>query len=95
MHCALPRFHVISPSRRDFLARAATLATCFGRPGAASAEGANAADPLGTGGGPRSRKVSSAAAPVIVCRGKAYLIDCSDGVARQLVMADVPVRHNF
>jgi hypothetical protein len=40
MHCALPRFHVISPSRRDFLARAATLATFFGRPGAASAEGA-------------------------------------------------------
>jgi hypothetical protein len=40
MHCALPHFHVISPSRRDFLARAATLATFFGRPGAASAEGA-------------------------------------------------------
>jgi ribonuclease BN (tRNA processing enzyme) len=53
---------------------------------------------LGTGGGPRPRKVSSAAAQVIVCGGTAYVIDCGDGVARQLVMADVPLsslRHIF
>jgi ribonuclease BN (tRNA processing enzyme) len=53
---------------------------------------------LGTGGGPRPRKVSSAAAQVIVCGGAAYVVDCGDGVARQLVMADVPlssVRHIF
>jgi ribonuclease BN (tRNA processing enzyme) len=53
---------------------------------------------LGTGGGPRPRKVSSAAAQVIVCGGTAYVIDCGNGVARQLVMADVPlpsVRHIF
>ena len=53
---------------------------------------------LGTGGGPRPRKVSSGAAQVIVCGGNAYVIDCGDGVARQMVMADVPlssVRHIF
>jgi ribonuclease BN (tRNA processing enzyme) len=51
---------------------------------------------LGTGGGPRPRKASSASAQVIVSGGVAYVIDCGDGVARQLAMADVPlssVRH--
>src|SRR4051794_16027978 len=46
---------------------------------------------LGTGGGPRPRKVSSAAAQVIVANDVAYIIDCGDGVARQLVMANVPL----
>jgi ribonuclease BN (tRNA processing enzyme) len=46
---------------------------------------------LGTGGGPRPRKASSAAAQVIVINGAAYVIDCGDGVARQLVMAGVPL----
>jgi ribonuclease BN (tRNA processing enzyme) len=46
---------------------------------------------LGTGGGPRPRRVSSAAAQVIVINGAAYVIDCGDGVARQLVMAGVPL----
>jgi ribonuclease BN (tRNA processing enzyme) len=47
---------------------------------------------LGTGGGPRPRKASSAAAQVIISRGLAYVVDCGDGVARQLVLADVPLR---
>ena len=42
---------------------------------------------LGTGGGPRPRKVSSASAQVIVSHGSAYVIDCGNGVARQLVFA--------
>jgi ribonuclease BN (tRNA processing enzyme) len=53
---------------------------------------------LGTGGGPRPRKVSSASAQVIVTSNAAYVIDCGDGVARQLVMAGVPltaIRHVF
>ena len=53
---------------------------------------------LGTGGGPRPRKVSSASAQVIVCNNTAYVIDCGNGVARQLVLADVAlrtVRHIF
>jgi len=53
---------------------------------------------LGTGGGPRPRKASSAAAQVILIDKAAYVVDCGDGVARQLVLANVPlptVRHIF
>jgi ribonuclease BN (tRNA processing enzyme) len=44
---------------------------------------------LGTGGGPRPRKANSAAAQVIVINDAAYVIDCGDGVARQLVSAGI------
>ena len=53
---------------------------------------------LGTGGGPRPRAVSSASAQVIVIDNVAYVVDCGDGVARQLVLAGVPLpalRHVF
>jgi len=46
---------------------------------------------LGTGGGPRPRKVSSAPAQVILVNDSAYVVDCGDGVARQLVFAGVPL----
>lgn len=53
---------------------------------------------LGTGGGPRPRKSSSGSAQVIVSNNTAYVIDCGDGVARQLVFANLPLtslRHVF
>jgi ribonuclease BN (tRNA processing enzyme) len=53
---------------------------------------------LGTGGGPRPRKASSGSAQVIVSNNAAYVIDCGDGVARQLAFAGVPLatlRHIF
>ena len=53
---------------------------------------------LGTGGGQRPRKASSAPAQVLLIDGAAYVIDCGDGVARQLVLANVPLpalRHVF
>ena len=53
---------------------------------------------LGTGGGPRPRVESSAPAQVIVADGVAYVVDCGDGVARQLVRAGIPLaslRHVF
>lgn len=53
---------------------------------------------LGTGGGPRPRKATAAPSQVIVAGDAAYVIDCGDGVARQLVAAGVPlttVRHVF
>ncbi len=46
---------------------------------------------LGTGGGPRPRRASSASAQVIVTNNVAYVIDCGDGVARQLAFAGVPL----
>ena len=42
---------------------------------------------LGTGGGPRPRKDIAASAQVIVAGGRLYVVDCGDGVARQLVGA--------
>jgi ribonuclease BN (tRNA processing enzyme) len=53
---------------------------------------------LGSGGGPRPRKASSGSAQVIIINGFAYVVDCGDGVARQLAFADVPLstlRHVF
>jgi len=53
---------------------------------------------LGTGGGPRPRKASSGSAQVIVSNNTAYVVDCGDGVARQLAFAGVPLttlRHVF
>jgi ribonuclease BN (tRNA processing enzyme) len=47
---------------------------------------------LGTGGGPTPKKSVSAPAQVIVVNDTAYVVDCGDGVARQLVAADVPLR---
>lgn len=53
---------------------------------------------LGTGGGPRPRTNRSASAQVIVANGVAYVVDCGDGVARQLAAAGIPLttlRHIF
>jgi ribonuclease BN (tRNA processing enzyme) len=53
---------------------------------------------LGTAGGPRPRRTRSAPAQVVLVNGAAYVVDCGDGVARQLVLAGVPLaelRHVF
>jgi ribonuclease BN (tRNA processing enzyme) len=53
---------------------------------------------LGTGGGPRPRTASSASAQVILVNNQAYVVDCGNGVARQLVFAGVALptlRHIF
>lgn len=47
---------------------------------------------LGTAGGPRPRVTRSASAQAIVVGDSAYVVDCGDGVARQLVLAGVPLR---
>ncbi len=47
---------------------------------------------------PRPRRASSGSAQVVVSGDRAYVVDCGDGVARQLVRADVPLsslRHVF
>jgi ribonuclease BN (tRNA processing enzyme) len=48
---------------------------------------------LGTAGGPRPRATRSAPAQVIVVDDNAYVVDCGDGVARQLVLAGIPLRN--
>jgi ribonuclease BN (tRNA processing enzyme) len=46
---------------------------------------------LGTAGGPRIRKNRSASAQAIVAGGKIYVVDCGYGVARQMVLAGLPL----
>ena len=53
---------------------------------------------LGTAGGPRPHMTHSAPAQAIVINDTVYVVDCGDGVARQLVLANLPlrtVRHIF
>ena len=86
-------------SRRAFLAAAAALTGAVSRAGQSRGQKTGTRlILLGTGGGPRPRKASSASAQVIVCDNAAYVIDCGDGVARQLASAGVPLpalRHIF
>ena len=87
--------HLPLLSRRSFLAGAGALSLRM-RPAAPQA--GTKLILLGTGGGPRPRTASSGSAQVIVNDGAAYVIDCGDGVARQMVFAGVPLpslRHIF
>ena len=47
---------------------------------------------LGTAGGPRPRKRRSGSAQAVVANGNIYVVDCGYGVARQLVLAGLPLR---
>jgi ribonuclease BN (tRNA processing enzyme) len=85
--------------RRAFLARLGALSgtACLSRRGEAQ-DAKTRLILLGTGGGPRPRKASAASAQVILANGTPYVIDCGDGVARQMVFAGVPLdtlRHLF
>jgi len=53
---------------------------------------------LGTAGGPRPRRTRSSPAQAIVVNDSVYVIDCGDGVARQLALAGLSLaklRHVF
>jgi ribonuclease BN (tRNA processing enzyme) len=53
---------------------------------------------LGTGGGPRPKKSNAASAQVIIANDVLYVVDCGNGVARQLVLAGASLpklRHVF
>ena len=47
---------------------------------------------LGTAGGPTPKARSAAPAQAIVAGDRVYLVDCGDGVARQLALATLPIR---
>lgn len=85
--------------RRAFLTGAATLVAAFSQSYRTQTQTTKTRlILLGTGGGPRPRKASSASAQVIIRNNAAYVIDCGNGVARQLVLAEVPLptlRHIF
>ena len=86
-------------TRRGFLARSTAASVVAWLPETCSAQNSRTRlILLGTGGGPRPRKASAASGQVILSQGVAYVIDCGDGVPRQLALADVPfssLRHIF
>ena len=87
-----------NPYRRAFLTGTAAAAAALLAPTAPAQPARTRLILLGTGGGPQPRRASSAAAQVIVAGGQAYVVDCGNGVARQLVIAGVPLaslRHIF
>jgi ribonuclease BN (tRNA processing enzyme) len=88
----------MSSTRRRFLQSTASVGCALAVQFAEGQGGASRLILLGTGGGPRPRKTSSASAQVIVVNEAAYVVDCGDGVARQLVLAGIPLpslRHIF
>jgi ribonuclease BN (tRNA processing enzyme) len=89
----------VSIARREVLLATAGLVAAALRPSQASGPGGRTRlILLGTGGGPRPRKASSGSAQVVLVDDTPYVIDCGDGVARQLVFAGVPLaglRHIF
>lgn len=88
---------MLTISRRALLAGA--VAAALAKPRSAAAQRRRTRlILLGTAGGPRPQKARSAPAQVIISNNTAYVVDCGDGVARQLVMAGVPLktlRHIF
>jgi len=80
--------------RRAFLALAGALSL----PAGLRAQAKTRLILLGTGGGPRPRKENMASAQVLVINDALYVVDCGDGVARQLVSAGLALprlRHVF
>jgi ribonuclease BN (tRNA processing enzyme) len=84
----------VSATRRTILGMGAALLASF--PALAAdeqpvAKGKSRLVLLGTGGGPTPKPNRAAPSQVIVIDGDAYVIDCGNGVARQMVLAGVPV----
>src|SRR5262245_8234035 len=77
--------------RRTFLVSSAALAGAALVPQPAIGRDSTRLILLGTGGGPRPKRTRSAPAQVILVDDVAYVVDCGDGVARQLVLAGVPL----
>ena len=86
-------------NRRRFVASAFALATALGSNARhQQAPRRTRLILLGTGGGPRPKKANNASSQVILVDDVPYVVDCGDGVARQLVLAGVALpqlRHVF
>lgn len=78
------------PARRALLQAGLALPFVLARP-ALGAAAKSRLILLGTGGGPTPKPNRAQPAQVIVVNGAAYVIDCGNGVARQMVLAGVPL----
>ena len=85
-------------NRRAFLAATALAGVALGARWPSQQRPRTRLILLGTGGGPRPKKDNMASAQVIIINGALYVVDCGDGVARQLVLAGASLdtlRHVF
>ncbi len=82
-------------NRRDFLARAAACAAAVRLGGAQRSTSRLIL--LGTAGGPTPKKTRAACSQIVVVGDRGYVIDCGNGVARQMRLAGVfdTLRHIF
>jgi len=79
-------------SRRTFLATGASVLACAAMSGGQAPAPRTRLVLLGTAGGPTPKAKRSAPAQAVVVGDRLYLVDCGDGVARQLALAKLPVR---
>ncbi len=87
------------PTRRRFLRDASVLAAALGLPRIAAAQSKRTRlILLGTAGGPTPKKAGAATAHAVVIDDVLYVVDCGNGVGRQLALANIPImslRHVF
>jgi len=81
----------MTATRRNILAGAAALALPALTRTTSAQSSKSRLILLGTGGGPSPKPNRAEPAQVIVVNGAAYVIDCGNGVARQMVLAGVPL----
>ena len=79
-------------SRRAFIATGSSFLTCSALAMAQQERPRTRLVLLGTAGGPTPKAKAAAPAQAIVVGDRVYLVDCGDGVARQLALAKLPVR---
>jgi ribonuclease BN (tRNA processing enzyme) len=79
------------PARRTLLKAAAALPLALATRQAFGVPGKSRLILLGTGGGPSPKPNRAQPAQVIVVNGASYVIDCGNGVARQMVLAGLPL----
>jgi ribonuclease BN (tRNA processing enzyme) len=78
--------------RREFLCSAAALAMPATRARRVTPDRRTRLILLGTAGGPRPRTSRFPSAQVVLVDDTPYIVDCGNGVARQLVAVNVPLR---
>jgi len=87
------------PTRRRFLRDASVLAAALGLQRLPAAQSKRTRlILLGTAGGPTPKKAGAATAHAVVIDDVLYVVDCGNGVGRQLALANIPImslRHVF
>lgn len=89
----------VFPSRRDFLHAASAAGLSLVLPhGAGAQPHRTRLVLLGTGGGPTPKAKAAASAHAVLVDDVLYVVDCGNGVGRQLALASIPIlslRHIF